>query len=79
MIRLIYWLIKRRWAICKECKWTADMFSCYKHTLEETNFVNGGKKIAYLGLCTEHNRKGCCWEFVPKSGRIEPPEPWPKK
>jgi len=80
MIRLIYWLIKRRWAICKECKWTNDAFNCKKYTLQEPDYVKGGKRITNLGLCRAHNTDGCCWGFKskPKDDYVEPSEPWPR-
>ena len=79
MIKLIYWLIKRRWAICRECKWTRDMLICQKYTSKELDFVKGGERIACLGSCEAHNENGCCWGFEPKTGRVEPPKPWPRE
>ena len=90
MIRLLYWLIKRRWAICRECKHyvKSDFFGesekldeCQKYLLLDAkrDFVRGGLKKPILELCEMHNTNGCCWGFKPKGGRIEPPEPWPRR
>jgi hypothetical protein len=79
MIRLLYWLIKRRWAICRECKWTRDMLICQKYTSKELDFVKGAERIACLGSCETHNKNGCCWGFKLKTGHIEPSEPWPRE
>lgn len=77
MIRLLYWLIKGRWAICKDCKHYNGNGICKKYKLENLNWYIDGEK-ASNDMCYAHNHFGCCWGFKPKGGRIEPPEPWPK-
>jgi len=78
MIRLIYWLIKRRWAVCRECKYYSGDYSCKKYKRESLVWrIVGGKTISDLCPCFIHNRCGICWGFKP-TGHVEPSEPWPR-
>jgi hypothetical protein len=84
MIRLLYWLIKRRWAVCKECKYYYDhvgINKCSNHKNQywsKSEYITGEKGHWENDWCSNHNRDGCCWGFKPKDERIEPPEPWPR-
>jgi hypothetical protein len=70
MIRLIYWLLKRRWAICKECK--HGYFSlgskplCKKTQFTVTDFIKGSKQD-YADPCDKINKSGVCWGFKEKA------------
>jgi hypothetical protein len=86
MIRLFYWLIKRKWAICRECKYHVELSiiknidgcNYYKHE-DKQNFVTGEISKEKMTMCRINNINGCCWGFKPKARRVEPSEPWPKE
>jgi hypothetical protein len=71
MIRLIYWLIKRRWAICTQCKHfryvtaapSSWAYQCNLYSTEHHDYITGNttKEIAY---CHVENQNGVCWGFL---------------
>jgi hypothetical protein len=93
MIRILYWLIKRRWAVCRECKHcvqnginiglplnkNVDGCKYYKREFER-NFISGDNPEPKITMCWEHNESGCCWGFEPKpkDDYIKSSEPWPR-
>jgi hypothetical protein len=89
MIRLFYWLIKRRWAICDECKYHEyegieingkSYDGCKAKLLRyEFDYVKGVQPEPRLSLCDFNNIHGICWKFKPKGNYIEPSEPWPRR
>jgi hypothetical protein len=73
MIKLIYWLINKRWAICKECKHYQKIplpgnhfCGCYPE-YQEPDFITGEKGVFKMSLCFLHNNDGVCWGFREKA------------
>jgi hypothetical protein len=76
MIRLLYWLIKKRWAICVKChyyeyqgiKFDGKCYSACKYYMHQPdfNYVKGFLPKAELTFCSLHNHEGVCWGFKEK-------------
>jgi hypothetical protein len=70
MIRLLYWLIKKRWSVCFECKYCnmePNWTTCqYYKALSHNDFVQEYKAKYVDTLCAFVNSNGACWGFKKK-------------
>ena len=67
MIRLLYRLIKKRWAVCYECEYCnmeSSWASCrYYKKIKQDDCIYGDKAKETDSLCTFNNDNGVCWGF----------------